>query len=104
MADIKPTQTSTNLTFRTNAIANVSMKVQSIGSGGSGQIIEDSSLLCRYKGTVATTDNLPSSATLGDIYNVATNGTNYVWTGNSWDAMYEKEYTVATNYDIEEMF
>ena len=104
MADITPTQASTNLVFKTSSVASVSMKVQSIGSGGGGQIIEDSSLLCRYKGTVASKKNLPVVAILGDIYNVATTGTNYVWTGDSWDAMYEKEYTVATNYDIEEMF
>lgn len=104
MANLKPTQASTNLAFKASSVANVGMKVQSMGTGGGGQVIEDSSLLCRYKGSVATSDNLPLNAKLGDIYNVVTTGTNYVWAGNTWDAMYEKEYTIATNYDIEEMF
>ena len=42
----------------------------------------------KYKGTVATYANLPSSdLTVGDVYNVESTGDNYAWTGTVWDKL-----------------
>lgn len=40
----------------------------------------------RYKGSVATYEDLPSStAQVGDVWNVLSDGKNYAWTGTAWD-------------------
>lgn len=42
----------------------------------------------RYKGSVATTSDLPVSGNvLGDVYDVQATGSNYAWTGTVWDAL-----------------
>ena len=42
----------------------------------------------KYKGSVATVADLPSSGnTAGDVYNVEDSGINYAWTGSAWDAL-----------------
>lgn len=38
-----------------------------------------------YKGQVASKDELPSDAAVGDLYNVADTGANYAFNGSSWD-------------------
>lgn len=46
-----------------------------------------------YKGSVATADKLPTSATAGDVYNIVAEstygpaGTNVAWTGSAWDSL-----------------
>ena len=42
----------------------------------------------RYKGSVATYANLPSSGlTAGDVYDVQSDNMNYAWTGSAWDQL-----------------
>ena len=42
----------------------------------------------KYKGSVATYEDLPSSGlTIGDVYNVETDGSNYAWDGITWDKL-----------------
>ena len=42
----------------------------------------------RYKGSVATYQDLPSTdLTIGDVYNVEEDGSNYAWTGTTWDKL-----------------
>ena len=42
----------------------------------------------KYKGSVATYADLPSTdLTVGDVYNVQTDGSNYAWTGSVWDKL-----------------
>jgi hypothetical protein len=42
----------------------------------------------RYKGSVATVNDLPASGnTAGDVYDVQATGVNYAWTGSAWDAL-----------------
>ena len=44
----------------------------------------------KYKGSVATYANLPSSGqVVGDVYNVEENGANYAWDGTTWDKLGE---------------
>lgn len=42
----------------------------------------------KYKGTVATYNDLPSNnLTVGDVYNVESDGSNYAWIGTTWDKL-----------------
>jgi len=42
----------------------------------------------KYKGSVATVNDLPASGnTAGDVYDVQATGVNYAWTGTAWDAL-----------------
>lgn len=44
----------------------------------------------RYKGTVASEANLPTTDnTIGDLYNADDTGANYCWNGTSWDKLSE---------------
>lgn len=39
----------------------------------------------RYRGSVATVEDLPADAAEGDVYNITSTGANYAWTGTEWD-------------------
>lgn len=42
----------------------------------------------KYKGSVATYQDLPSTdLTIGDVYNVESDGSNYAWNGIDWDRL-----------------
>ena len=42
----------------------------------------------KYKGSVASYEDLPSEdLTIGDVYNVETDGSNYAWNGTTWDKL-----------------
>ena len=43
------------------------------------------STVYKFKGSVATVDNLPTGAAQGDVYNVTATDANYAWTGSAWD-------------------
>lgn len=52
------------------------------------QWVESIGNVLRYKGSVATYADLPSSdQQIGDMYNVLADGSNYAWDGTSWDAL-----------------
>lgn len=57
----------------------------------------------KYKGSVATTANLPSSGnTNGDVWNVEQSGMNYAWNGSAWDALGEAfDVQSITNAEID---
>ena len=42
-----------------------------------------------YRGQVADMKSLPTGATIGDVYDVAETGSNYVWNGVNWDKLSE---------------
>lgn len=48
------------------------------------------------KGSVETVEELPSSHSIGDVYNVLDTGANYVWTEAGWDKL--SETVDLTNY------
>lgn len=66
----------------------------------------DISTVYRYKGSVAAVANLPTGATVGDVYNVeGDNGQNYAWDGTKWDALGGSiQIEVATDDDIDALF
>ena len=72
----------------------------SSGSGGSGGGSVDLSnyytkeeinsklvSVYKYKGTVTDVSKLPSTSTVGHVYNVSSTGMNYAWDGDKWDAL-----------------
>lgn len=49
---------------------------------------EDIGTVYKYKGSVASISDLPSSGnTIGDVWNVEETDMNYGWTGNAWDPL-----------------
>ena len=69
------------------------------------QIDAKISSVMSYKGTVATVEDLPSSATVGDVYNVTSTGMNYAWNGSQWDALGSdvdlSDYVTNTQFETE---
>lgn len=47
----------------------------------------DITSLYKVKGSVATTEDFPTNPEAGDVYDVESNGMNYVWTGEKWDPL-----------------
>ena len=64
-----------SLTEATNKIENLEQRLQNISSA------------YIYKGTVTNTSSLPTTADVGNVYNVKDGGMNYAWTGTEWDAL-----------------
>ena len=85
------TQTALNgkqntLTFDNTPTAGSSNPVTSAGIKSA--IDAAVSSVYRYKGSVATYADLPSTGlTAGDVYNVEATGDNYAWTGTAWDKL-----------------
>jgi hypothetical protein len=52
------------------------------------QIVASLGPVMKYKGTVATYNDLPSTGQeIGDTYNILDTGENYAWDGSDWDAL-----------------
>lgn len=71
-----------------------------------------SATIYKFKGSVASKKNLPSTAENGDVYNVEDTGSNYAFTGSSWDKLSEnidlspyltKESAISTYSTIESL-
>ena len=85
--------------------ANSAAAAAALAAAQAAQATADSALglgssAYKYKGTVATTAELPAAGTagleVGDVYNVGSDldGNNYAWNGTSWDSL-GKAFTVA---------
>lgn len=63
----------------------------------------DIASMYKYKGTVSTVSDLPSSdQSVGDVYNVESTGMNYAWNGSAWDALGESfQITAITNAELD---
>lgn len=57
----------------------------------------------KYKGSVATVGDLPSSGnSVGDVWNVQADGMNYAWDGKNWDSLGSPfSIEAITNSDID---
>ena len=51
------------------------------------EVDEKLSAVYHYKGSVATVEELPETAEVGDVYNVEDTGDNYAWNGTAWDKL-----------------
>lgn len=62
-------------------------KLDAFGAASTYALKSDITAMYRYKGSVASYDNLPTSGqTIGDVYDVG-NGMNYAWNGEKWDGL-----------------
>ena len=77
-------------------------KLDGFGAANTYALKSDITAMYRYKGSVASTDKLPTSGqTIGDVYDVG-NGMNYAWNGSNWDALGEVfTITKITNTEID---
>lgn len=77
-------------------------KLDGFGAANTYALKSDITQMYRYKGSVASTDKLPTSGqTIGDVYDVG-NGMNYAWNGSNWDALGEIfTITKITNTEID---
>ncbi len=78
-------------------------KLAAFGSADTYALKSDITSMYKYKGSVATISLLPSTGqTVGDVYNVESNGMNYAWDGEDWDALGEIfTITPISNGDID---
>lgn len=63
----------------------LSEKADSISVYTKSEVDAKLSSALEYKGSVATEEDLPESAEVGDVYNVESTGANYAWNGTTWD-------------------
>lgn len=77
-------------------------KLDAFGAASTYALKSDITQMYRYKGSVASTDKLPTSGqTIGDVYDVG-DGMNYAWNGSKWDALGEIfTITKITNTEID---
>lgn len=77
-------------------------KLDEFGAASTYALKSDITAMYRYKGSVTSTDKLPTSGqTIGDVYDVG-NGMNYAWNGSDWDALGEIfTITKITNTEID---
>ena len=88
----------------TNKVVNITVPttVASMSDAGNYALKSDLSTLYKYKGSVATFSNLPTSADSGDVYNVESDGMNYAWNGTAWDSLgASMEVEAITNAEID---
>ena len=80
--------------------------VAQLTDSGNYALKSDITNVYKYKGSVATYAELPSSDnTVGDVWDVQTDGMNYAWNGTAWDALGMKvQLNWATTADIDAMF
>lgn len=77
-------------------------KLDEFGAASTYALKSDITAMYRYKGSVTSTDKLPTSGQIiGDVYDVG-NGMNYAWNGSDWDALGEIfTITKITNTEID---
>ena len=100
-----PTNTTySDATQSTHGLMSTSdkKKLDGFGAANTYALKSDSTAMYRYKGSVASTDKLPTSGqTIGDVYDVG-DGMNYAWNGTKWDALGEIfTITKITNTEID---
>lgn len=100
-----PTNTTySDATQSTHGLMSIAdkKKLDGFGAASTYALKSDITAMYRYKGSVASTDKLPTSGqTIGDVYDVG-NGMNYAWNGSNWDALGEIfTITKITNTEID---
>ena len=93
-----------NVTQSANGLmtADDKKKLDGFGAASTYALKSDITAMYRYKGSVTSTDKLPTSGqTVGDVYDVG-GGMNYAWDGSKWDALGEIfTITKITNTEID---
>ena len=86
-----PTKTSdlnNDSNFITNTVDNLINYYKSSETYTKTEIDNKLGAVYKYRGTVSTYQNLPTqNLTIGDVYNVESDGSNYAWDGTIWDKL-----------------
>lgn len=70
--------------------------VAALSDSGNYALKSDLTNVYKYKGSVTTTANLPTTGLVaGDVYNIEERGINYAWNGTEWDPLGEL-FTIET--------
>ena len=86
--DNTPTANSSNPVKSGGVYSALAAKLDSTTAESTYAKKTDLSNLYKYKGSVASYSDLPSTGqTAGDVYNVEADGMNYAWNGTAWDAL-----------------
>lgn len=79
--------------------------VAQLTDAGNYALKTDIASVYKYKASVATVSALPTTATVGDVYNVESDGMNYAWNGTEWDALGSSvSLELATDAEIDSLF
>ena len=74
---VSPTVKAVNITVPTT--------VSALTDAGEYAKKSDLTNVYKYQGSVPTKDKLPSTSTIGYVYNVEADGMNWAWNGTAWD-------------------
>lgn len=80
---------SNQLVTNTQLSSGLDTKADKSNTYTKQEVDEKVSSVYRFKGSVNTYNDLPSSAVVGDVYNVLDTGSNYAWDGTRWDKLSE---------------
>lgn len=84
---------------------NVPTTVASLSDAGNYALKTDLTTVFKYKGSKNTVAELPTTAEVGDVWDVLENGKNYAWNGTEWDDLGGTfEIEAATDADIDALF
>ena len=80
------------LTYSNSALASANVATQQANiAKEQAQIAKEEvaklSTVYKYKGSVATISDLPTTANTGDVYDTQETGMNYAWNGTEWDEL-----------------
>lgn len=87
-SDVNALPSSTSIPSKTSDLTNDSDFITQTYADGAYAAKSDISNVYKYKGSVASYADLPSSGqSTGDVYNVEATDMNYAWTGTAWDQL-----------------
>ena len=85
---IKTSQLQNDSGFITNSVDDLTNYYKKTETYTKTEVDNKVSSVYKYKGSVATYQDLPSSGqVVGDVYNVESDGSNYAWNGTTWDKL-----------------
>ncbi|MBR4486444.1 hypothetical protein IKS57_03700, partial [bacterium] len=84
----KTSQLQNDSGFITNSVDDLTNYYKKTETYTKTEVDNKVSSVYKYKGSVATYQDLPSSGqVVGDVYNVESDGSNYAWNGTTWDKL-----------------
>lgn len=84
----KVSQLENDTGFITSEVNNLTNYYKKTETYNKTEIDNKVASVYKYKGSVSTIQDLPSTGlTIGDVYNVESDGKNYAWNGTVWDSL-----------------
>lgn len=85
VVDSALSESSTNPVQNKVLTAEINKKMSTVEANETFAKKSDITAMYKFKGAVGTKNELPTGATVGDVYNVTDTDKNYAWTGTEWD-------------------